>query len=41
MAKKTIKHASADVELIFSTFYADWFVDRWKAGYVKWKNSFK
>lgn len=22
------------------TFYADWFVDRWKAGYVKWKNPF-
>ena len=22
------------------TFYADWFVERWKAGYVKWKNPF-
>ncbi len=22
------------------TFYADWFVKRWKAGYVKWKNPF-
>ena len=22
------------------TFYSDWFVDRWKAGYVKWKNPF-
>lgn len=22
------------------TFYADWFIDRWKAGYVKWKNPF-
>ncbi|MFD1315240.1 DUF1848 domain-containing protein [Namhaeicola litoreus] len=22
------------------TFYADWFVDRWKKGYVKWKNPF-
>jgi DNA repair photolyase len=22
------------------TFYADWFVDRWKAGYIKWKNPF-
>lgn len=22
------------------TFYADWFVDRWRAGYVKWKNPF-
>lgn len=22
------------------TFYADWFVARWKAGYVKWKNPF-
>jgi len=21
-------------------FYADWFVERWKAGYVKWKNPF-
>jgi len=21
-------------------FYADWFVDRWKIGYVKWKNPF-
>lgn len=21
-------------------FYADWFVDRWKKGYVKWKNPF-
>jgi DNA repair photolyase len=22
------------------TFYADWFVERWKAGYVKWKSPF-
>jgi DNA repair photolyase len=22
------------------TFYADWFVERWKRGYVKWKNPF-
>ncbi len=22
------------------TFYADWFVERWKKGYVKWKNPF-
>jgi len=22
------------------TFYSDWFVERWKAGYVKWKNPF-
>jgi len=22
------------------TFYGDWFVERWKAGYVKWKNPF-
>jgi DNA repair photolyase len=22
------------------TFYADWFVERWKAGYLKWKNPF-
>lgn len=22
------------------TFYADWFVDRWKKGYIKWKNPF-
>lgn len=22
------------------TFYADWFVERWNAGYVKWKNPF-
>lgn len=22
------------------TFYADWFIERWKAGYVKWKNPF-
>lgn len=22
------------------TFYFDWFVERWKAGYVKWKNPF-
>jgi len=22
------------------TFYADWFVERWKAGYVKWMNPF-
>lgn len=22
------------------TFYADWFVERWKVGYVKWKNPF-
>jgi hypothetical protein len=22
-------------------FYADWFVERWKIGYVKWKNPFK
>lgn len=22
------------------TFYADWFVERWKQGYVKWKNPF-
>jgi DNA repair photolyase len=22
------------------TFYADWFVERWKAGFVKWKNPF-
>lgn len=22
------------------TFYADWFVERWKAGYIKWKNPF-
>lgn len=22
------------------TFYADWFVERWKAGYVKWNNPF-
>lgn len=22
------------------TFYADWFVDRWEKGYVKWKNPF-
>ena len=21
-------------------FYADWFVDRWEKGYVKWKNPF-
>lgn len=21
-------------------FYADWFIERWKAGYVKWKNPF-
>ena len=22
------------------TFYADWFIERWKIGYVKWKNPF-
>ena len=22
------------------TFYADWFIERWKLGYVKWKNPF-
>lgn len=22
------------------TFYGDWFVERWKAGYLKWKNPF-
>jgi len=22
------------------TFYADWFIERWKTGYVKWKNPF-
>lgn len=22
------------------TFYADWFIERWKKGYVKWKNPF-
>jgi len=22
------------------TFYADWFIERWKVGYVKWKNPF-
>lgn len=22
------------------TFYSDWFVEKWKAGYVKWKNPF-
>lgn len=22
------------------TFYADWFVERWKKGYIKWKNPF-
>lgn len=22
------------------TFYSDWFIERWKAGYVKWKNPF-
>ncbi len=22
------------------TFYADWFIERWKKGYIKWKNPF-
>lgn len=21
-------------------FYADWFIERWKKGYIKWKNPF-
>ena len=39
-------HAQAPVIISASrstdipTFYADWFVERWKRGYIKWKNPF-
>lgn len=31
---------SASRATYIPTFYSDWFVARWKAGYVKWKNPF-
>lgn len=33
-----IVSASRSTDIL--TFYADWFIETWKAGYVKWKNLF-
>ena len=41
---KTMAQAPVIISASRSTdipaFYADWFVDRWSKGYVKWKNPF-